>query len=383
MIQALYDIRFAFDSDNPFERDNTKTNLNKLKKYLAEHASEFTEIDYLNNSKYLMVCPNIKSIFGEDVDDTFTSAKLNDEIKRFIRDNVPKIPEELQKWISTASVVTSKVNPLSTAAVIGTAATSTANDDLNAAFDGITSNMITPSMDTKFSQSLSVGLHYDISSDKSISYDDVCKLCMNIARTKLVESNAIMDPTIAALEREKRKKLTHEINRYRANTLITTLVEEDLSSMSLEQLEACLEQCKRLQESFKVLEVCKRTFSVSGTIYSAVFPEGIPVGKNKRVCFKGIGKEVLNTLFNNTTTTGIAFQNIMDKNNIHVSDELLTLIAFGEICLSKVEIKTIEPEKEEDKSVTLQQLSNVTEAKNNANLAKQELEDVDDYEYDE
>lgn len=387
MIQALYDIRFAFDTDNPFEHDSTKTCLNKLKKYLAEHADEYTVIDYLNNSKYLMVCPNVKTIFGEEVDETFTSNKLNDEIKKFIRENITKLPSTLSKWVNEKASSSSTSPSLTTSSPstsLSGGNNSSKTNEFDAAFDDITSNMIAPPMNTKFSSALSIGLHYDISNDKAITYDDVCKLCMNIARTKLVESNAVTDPTVAALEREKRKKLTYEINRYRSNALITTLVEEDISQMSLEQLESCLEQCKRLQENFKVLEVCKRSFSASGTIYSALFPEGIPVGKNKRVCFKGMGKEVLNTLFNSTTTTGIAFQNILDKNNIHISDELLTMIAFGEICLSKVEIKTVEPEKEKE-DVSVEQLNAINDVVNsNRNYASQELENIDEYdEYDE
>lgn len=391
MIQALYDIRFAFDSDNPFDSDTTKTHLNKLKKYLAENAETFTEIDYLENSKYLMVCPDLKTIFGEDVNkETFISDKLNDEVKRFIKDNIPKLPEDLQKWVANAKPSGIKSAAISALNLATTASAMNISEDIDAAIADL-GNSIFPSMDNKMSPSLSIGLAYDISSDKSISYEELCKLCMNIARTKLVESNDAMDPMVATLEKEKRKKLTYEICRYKSNTLIAPWVEADLTEMSLEQLETCLEQCKRLQENYKTLEIFKRTFSAGGTIYGAVFPEGIPVGKNKRICFKGVGKEVLNTLFNSTTTTGIAFQNILDKNNIHISDELLTLVAFGEICLSKVEIKTVEtPKDDKDKdNVSVEQLSEVNEAirkdikGKDTDYASQELEDVDEYEYED
>lgn len=134
---------------------------------------------------------------------------------------------------------------------------------------------------------------------------------MNISKTKLLESNANMDPTIAALEKEKRKKLTSEIKRYKSNKFIDPFVDGDLSSMSLEQLELCLEQCKQLQENFKMSVIFRRGFGAGGTIYNAIFLEGIPLTKNKRLCFKGVGKEIINTLLNGTTTTtGIAFQKI-------------------------------------------------------------------------
>ena len=394
MIQALYDIRFAFDSDNPFEQDHTKTCLNKLKKHLAEHADDFTEIDYLETSKYLLVCPDVKTLFGEEVDrKSCVSNKLNEEIKKFIKDNIPKLPEELSKWIAeTPGSVASKAAAVGLgggSALATPLSTTSAAADMDAAMEELGNGMLIPPVNEKFGQSLSIGLHYDIGSDKALGYEEVCKLCMNIARTKLVESNAILDPTVAALERERRKKLTYEINRYRNSTLISAMVEADLTEMSLEQLETCLEQCKRLQENYKVLETCKRLLNASGTVYNTVCPEGIPISKTKRVCFKGMGKEVLNTLFNPTTTTGIAFQNILSKNNIHVSDEALTLLAFADICISKVEIKTVEPKAEEDDGkVTMEQLEKVNDAIRKdvskqgqpTNLANQELEDVDEYE---
>lgn len=391
MIQALYDIRFAFAKDNPFEQDATKTCINKLKKYLADNADTFTEIDYLNTSKYLLVCPDVKTLYGDNVNrQTCVCEKLNNEIRQFIKDNVSKPPDSLTKWINEGPPLgKSPIADIAGGSLGAALATPTATTpDVDTSFDDIGSDMMIPPVDNKFGQSLSIGLHYDIGSDKALSYEEICKLCMNIARTKLVESNAIMDPTVAALEKERRKKLTYEINRYRNSTLIATMVEADLNEMSLEQLETCLEQCKRLQENYKVLETFKRMLNASGTIYGTVCPEGIPIGKNKRVCFKGMGKEVLNTLFNPTTTTGIAFQNILAKNNIHISDEALTLIAFADICVSKVEIKTVEPkDDEDDDKVSVEELSKVNDAirndvKKGGSLASQELEDIEE-EYDD
>lgn len=390
MIQALYDMRFAFDSDNPFENDSTKTSLNKLKKYLSEHADDFTEIDYLDTSKYIMVCPNLESIYGEKVDrNNCKSEILNAEIKKFIKDNIPKLPQDLQKWVNE----TPKIIPTAAAAITGAAVATTdtvkssvdtVSNDIDNALAEVGSAFAIPPMDSKFSQSLSMGLHYDISSDKAISYEELCKLCMNIARTKLVESNVERDPMVEQLEKDKRKKLTYEIKRYKSNKMIDALVDEDISSMSLEQLENTLEQCVRYHENFKVLEISKLGLRAGGMIYDAAFPEGVPIGKNKRLVLKGVGKEVVNTLFNGSTTTGIAFQNILKKNNIHISDELLALVAFGEICLSKVEIKTIEPEdnKDGDKDkITMDNLNKISNEKNYSSEKLQSIDSDDEYSY--
>lgn len=346
MTDAIYDIRFAFKYDNPFENDSNRDRLKELKQYFASNQEKFTEIDYLNDSRYLMLCPNVTTLYGSDVTNgDVTNNQLMKEVKDFLK-SVNGISTDLQEWCNEATEVAEPPPPSQTGASISRPIASDEPSPVESEVK-FEPNII-PSMPPKFSQSLSAGLHYDISNDKSLSYDEVCKLCLNIARMKLVEENTQRDETVEALEREKRKKLTHEIMRYKSNKLIDPLIDADLAEMSLEQLETCLEQCINYQENFKTLELFKRGFSAGGTIYDAIFPDGIPISKNKRLCFKGVGKEILSTLFNATTTTGIAFQNILQKNNIHVSDELLTLVAFGEICLSKVEIKTVENEDDED-----------------------------------
>lgn len=386
MIQALYDIRFAFDSDNPFEKDSSKIYLNKLKKYLADNADTFTEIDYLDTSKYLMVCPELKTIFGEPVDrKTCISEKLNLEIKRFIKENIPQLPEELQKWVSDTSGANKGkvIQSLAGGAV----------SDVDVKLDPTTAIIeaegfgtpIVPSDGKSFTSNSTLGLQYDIGSDKMLSYSEVCKICVNLARSKALAANTF-DPALAALERDKKIKLIREIHRYKSNTQIDPYVDGDLAPMSIDELEQILETCKMHQERFKVRETFTRGLQACGTVYDAIFPEGIPVTKNKRVCFKGFGKELLSTMFNQTTTIGLAFQNILNKNNIHVSDELLILLVFGETCLQKVEIKTVEPQKEEKESVTVEQLGEVNAAIRkdlSKEYASSDLEDIDDEEYEE
>ena len=171
------------------------------------------------------------------------------------------------------------------------------------------------------------------------------KLTINIARSKLIP-DMIKDETVIALEREKKKNLIQQITRYRNVTLIGAMDDSDLNEMNLAQLEACLEQCIKYHENFKTLEIFKRGFGVGGIMYDMIFPEGIPISKTKRLCFKGVGKEILSTLFDPHTPVGLAFSNILQKHNIHISDELLTLVAFTGTCVSKVKIETVEPKDE-------------------------------------
>ena len=372
MVEAIYDARFAFRYDNPFEGDINKSCLTKLKQYFASNQQKFTEVDWYDDSRYLILRPDIQSLFGVDNDERVNN-KLNRKVKSFLL-TIPYISSDLKEWCNESVEVAEPPKP----SLLSRPSTENIDDTLTKSTDNFDFKYepnIIPISSPKFAQSLSTGMHYDISTDKTLSYEDVCKLCLNIARTKLVEDGIPKDETVEALERDKRKKLTNEIMRYKNNKLIDPLVEGDLSSMSLEQLETCLEQCIQYQENFKTLEVFKRGFSAGGIIYDMVFPEGIPLGKSRKLCFKGIGKEILSTLFNATTTTGIAFQNILRKNNIKVSDELLTLIAFGEICISKVEIKKVEPENKEN--VPLKNEKAIPRIKQNYNT-DDELMSVDD-----
>lgn len=54
----LYDTRFEFGKDNPFLNDIGREKLQKLKRYIKEHTDDFTEIDYLEDSRYLIMKPN-------------------------------------------------------------------------------------------------------------------------------------------------------------------------------------------------------------------------------------------------------------------------------------------------------------------------------------
>ncbi len=344
MTDIIYDSRFNFNHDNPFDNDANKQYLTKLKRYLASNQSKFTEIDWYEDSRYLILRPDLDTLFGVSVNG-YSNSKLTAKVKSFLL-TVPSVSQELRQWCNESTVTNNDEQPQAQTSVITRpeedAAPMTGGDAEQPGFN-YTPSMIPTLPTPKFAQNLNSGMHYDISTDRSLSYEDVCKLCLSIARAKLVESGIPKDETVEALERTKRKELTNEIMRYKNNKLIGPLVEGDLSGMSLEQLETTLEQCKAHQEHFKTQEMFKRGFSAGGIVYDMVFPEGIPLGKGRRLQFKGIGKELLSTLFNTTTTTGIAFENIIRKNNIHVTDELLTLVAFGEICMSKVEIKKVEP----------------------------------------
>lgn len=339
MTEALYDIRFAFKFDNPFPNDPNKEYLKELRKYLAANQNTFTEVNYLTDSRYLTICPDTKQLFGEEVESTnYLSNPLSSYVKEFVL-STNGVSNEIKKWANEKT--SSKPKQITI--------TDEQEQDLN---DAQISNIsgeeqkyedFIPIMPNKFSYpSTSSITNYDISTDKSISFEDLRKLTINIARSKLVPE-IVRDETVVALEQEKKKNLIQQITRYRNVRAIAAMDDSDLNEMNLSQLEACLEQCVKYHENFKTLELFKRGFGCGGVLYDMIFPDGIPISKTKRLCFKGVGKEILSTLFDPHTSVGLAFSNILQKHNIHVSDELLTLIAFAGICVSKVKVEEVKP----------------------------------------
>ena len=359
MSNCLYDIRFAFKHDNPFPNDTNKEHLKELKKYLASNQDKFTEVDYLNDSRYLIICPETTQLFGESVVDnktgyarTDTSANIiSNHVKDFIL-SVNGISNEMRAWASKKTAVNQQTSTDNQTAKDAENKDDDKNDDNDD--DGKDDKNDASYEDyiqmvpTNYTYNSTVSItNYDISTDKCITYEDLRKLTINIARSKLIPVVA-GDETVAALEQEKKKKLIQQITRYRNVKVIAMMDDSDLNAMTLSQLETCLDQCVKYHENFKTIELFKRGFGCGGVIYDMVFPEGIPISKTKRLCFKGVGKEILSTLFDPHTPVGLAFSNILQKHNIHVSDELLTLVAFAGICVSKVKVETVKPNDDVD-----------------------------------
>lgn len=382
MSNSLYDIRFAFKFDNPFPNDPNKEYLKELKKYLSTNQDKFTEVNYLNDSRYLIICPETKQLFGEDVRNSktgfatpdTTTNPLSSHVKEFIL-SVNGISDEMRSWASKKTSVKQK-----------TIQTSQEETQLNEVEMQNTTEErnyedFIPLMPNKFSYpSTSSITNYDISNDKSISYEDLRKLTINIARSKLIPE-MVRDETVITLEQEKKKNLIQQITRYRNVRVIAMMDDSDLNEMSLSQLETCLEQCIKYHENFKTLELFKRGFSCGGVLYDMVFPDGIPISKTKRLCFKGVGKEILSTLFDPHTPVGLAFSNILQKHNIHVSDELLTLVAFAGICVSKVKVEDVKPK--DDDEIDVEDLENHYVKDNSLSNTKIKMNDYVNGEEDE
>lgn len=356
MTVPLYDLRFAYKFDNPFPDDVNREKLKRLQKYIASNNDKFTEVNYLNDSRYLILCPEKQQLFGQEIKPgvvNMSNNPLSNYVKEFIA-NCDVISPEMKQWANNKTAP--KLSEVPQQKEENNDEDENDDDDEDENDDNVDSTAdqygdYIPLMPNKYQLSSSLSItNYDISNDKAISYEDLRKLTINIARSKLTHE-ITKDETVLKLEQEKRKQLIQQITRYRNVRQIAALDDSDLSDKSITELEACLEQCIKYHENFKTLELFKRGFNVGGVAYDMIFPDGIPISKTKRLKFNGVGKEILSTLFDPHTSVGLAFSNILQKHNVHVSDELLTLVAFAGICVSKVKVEEVEPEKKENQTV--------------------------------
>lgn len=340
----LYDITFLFRGDNPFKDDPTRAKLRQLHNYIEENQEEFTDVNYITDSRYVSILDDTEELFGEAIDSPdIGNNPLNNYIKNFLMDIATigdGLSKELSEWAAGAVPV-----------IVGGSNISTfeREESISDNYDNYinTNYQQIPILPRKFTAPTGVVTNYDITSDKAISYEDLRKLTVNIARSKLIPEQ-VKDETVIALENEKRKQLIQEISRYRNVRVIAALDDSDLTVMSLPQLEQCLEQCKQYHDNFKIQEMCKRGISTATIAYDAIFPDGIPLGKKKRVKFNGVGKEILSTLFDGRTPVGLSFSNILQKHNIHISDEILILTAFAGVIASKISLEDVKPKDEDD-----------------------------------
>ena len=188
-------------------------------------------------------------------------------------------------------------------------------------------------------------------SEKPITFEELRRITMNIARS-LLDPAMQRDESILALEREERRRLINSILEFKNVSVIAPHIDDDLQSLTIEQLKTLKDKCEKLHSHYKVAEVLNSSFSLSTIIYDTLFPEGIPVGDDKYLQFGGISKELKNKLLDNTKTVGFSFSRILQKHDVSISDELAIMIAIGEVFASHAKIIKKEPtnSKEDKKS---------------------------------
>jgi len=312
--------------------------IRKLKRYIKENISDFTEVDFKNDSRYLIIKPDTE-LFGETIT-KFNDSILGNHVKEFLS-GVEFISNDLKVW---SEKVVAPVEKQSIMPPVVAAPT-----------------IIPPPIPSMFSTMPIVdsyvfsgsNISYDTSNFKPISYEDLRKLVYNIAKSRL-NPDAQKDETIIELEREKKRNLIAEIKEFKNVTKINPWINDyDLNNMTLDQLENCRELCEKLHSRHKIDEVLASSFNLCGLAYGTMFPEGIPISDDKRMRFDGVGNALRDKFFDARKTVGFSFSRVLSKKNIKITDELAILIGIGETILSSVKIvkkedNTKQPVEEDD-----------------------------------
>ena len=182
---------------------------------------------------------------------------------------------------------------------------------------------------------------YNLMSGKLLSYNDVCKITLNISRTQL---SVVMtkDENMVFMEEREKTKLRQELDKYMKNIDIQkNFTNIDLDQLNLKQLQYYTNQCKDVFESLKVIDAAQKGLEVFDFGYHTFFPNGIRISKRKVVKLDGTAAAFNEVLFDRNSTAPISFKNVVDKYNIHVSDEMNTFMNIIGKLVKRIKIEDI------------------------------------------
>lgn len=318
-------------------------------KYIYSHPDDFVPINPILNIKYIHHFPQgkIKSLCG--VKNVTTHDLLNDykylarNVKEFIAASGIKLSNEVKQWVDDSEV--EQISPKEVVEQAPQAIVTEPSDEVPIGTD------ILPFLDKgtneNVEKSVRIDWNYDVSSDKKLDYDEVCTLCINKAKTFNTKEN-LQDPNVIAIENKRRRELLNKITRYRRHREIqATFSDEDISQMSLDQLETFAMELETRFGQLKLKDVSQRILNTSGRMYDMVFPRGIPIGSGRHINFNGFGDGIIKEMYTPATTVGLAYDNIMRKHNINISDELTVITAILELAVKNINI-TKDKSKDED-----------------------------------
>lgn len=356
MPNTICDLRFCFIR-NPFSTTQNVTSVQsikkeKLMKYIYSHPDDFVPINPILNIKYIHHFPQgkIKSLCG--VKNVATHDLLNDykylarNVKEFISVSGMKLSDEVKQWVNDSEVEQVSPKEVVEQSVAPQAIVTETNEEVPVGTD------ILPFLDEgtneNVEKSVRIDWNYDVSSDKKLDYDEVCALCINKAKTFNTKEN-LQDPNVIAIENKRRRELLNKITRYRRHREIqAAFSDEDISQMSLDQLETFAMELETRFGQLKLKDVSQRILNTSGRVYDMVFPRGIPIGGGRHINFNGFGDGIIKEMYTPATTVGLAYDNIMRKHNINISDELTVITAILELAVKNINITKDKPKDDEE-----------------------------------
>ena len=357
-VNDLIDVRFAFTYD---KLSNANTQIN-LKRYMKEHAEDFRGVNWIEDSRCYNV-PNLKSIkvFNKNI-----NKKLEDnvEVMKYVikyfnnLDPEIKLDDNLNNYIkSHNNVLIGGDNIIKTnytqnlkSEFINSIEESHQVQKLNTLEDINMNYNISSKSNYNFIDTNDIST-YSLASDHQLSYEDVCKLTIAIARSKLTLSNNYKDETVLQAEEQKRIKLREELNKYMKLSQIASEIKSsynaDINDLNLKQLEYYSAEAKKMYEKLKVVHLVSQGVDGFDKVYNTVFKNGIKIpSTNKSIKINNIGGALKQVIFDRKSPFYVGFENLLEKYHVSVSDEFLAITLLGSTIIKNIEIVDNSPKEE-------------------------------------
>lgn len=340
------DSRFDYLYDNPFPN---KALLEKFKKYILSDAKSFSSGNWLEDSRSfkintinetLHLQPKLKdntqlyhytTLFLKDLENTQQNILVPD-LTNYIFTSIvaPQIPAQ------ESQVTTESINDNQTTDIVNVTETNPYQYDTDN-FEYTSTDEITT---------------YNLMSGKQLTYTELCKLTLSIARSQSIDAMTRKDPSAEFAEAQEKTKLKKELDKYLKNVDLAKNCDVDPNSLSIKQLQYYVDRCKDDYENLKIFNTIKKGINLSEAGYAFAFPNGIKIpGKNKAIKLDGVASGFMELMADRTSTDGIAFKNIIEKHNWHISDETCAVISILDSVVRRIKVVDIEPvKKDEEKS---------------------------------
>lgn len=350
-VNNLIDARFAFIYDR---LSNNTTQIN-LKRYMKEHPEDFRGVNWIEDTRCYNI-PNLRyiKIFNKNINKKLeNNAEVMKYVIKYFNNLDPeiKLDDNLNNFIKShsSSLIgggdnTIKINyPQDLKSeFINSIEESHQNQKLNSPEDININYNISSKSNYNFIDTNDIST-YSLASDHQLSYEDVCKLTIAIARSKLTLSNNYKDETVLQAEEQKRIKLREELNKYMKLSQIASEIKSsynaDINDLNLKQLEYYSTEAKKMYEKLKVVHLVSQGVDGFDKVYNTVFKNGIKIpSTNKSIKINNIGGALKQVIFDRKSPFYVGFENLLEKYHVSISDEFLAITLLGSTIIKNIEI---------------------------------------------
>ena len=377
---SIPDIRFSFNHIKPFA--NNRELFSKLETTIYNNVDNFRDVDWIHDCR----SNNIASLKKYKIEGVGIKKELDDN--KPLADYTKDILKEINKEVRMDSDLVKYINEETedkNAQDGGSQQNENVNDLIGDSSDDEDSNInVNTNADNQDDDSDSNDIYsryskhssinrpdfddfsqemkfvdtddvttYTVVPGRLLSYQAVCDLTKAIARSRLTV-NIKKDDSIKYAEERERLKLKQELERYMKMSQIKTDLESnfnvDIDEMSLKQLQYYSAEAKSLFERHKTTELIINGIDVVDKVQSTVFKDGIRIpGTKKAIKFNNIGGALKETIFNRKSSMYVVTDNLIEKYNLHVSDELMAGLALVNTIIKNASIVDIKDKKKKAK----------------------------------